>query len=121
MTEPEDGDADRRRHDRTPLALLVQFRFSTLQDFLAEYARDLSPGGLFIRSEAPRAEGEVLSLQLSLQDGSRLIEGLGRVVRVDPPGVPGRPAGMGVKFLDLTPESRALVDALCAGAPPRVG
>ena len=121
MAAPEDGATDRRRHDRASLALLVQYRFSSLQEFLAEYALDLSPGGLFIRTDAPRALGEVLSLQLSLQDGSRLIEGLGRVVRVEPPGVAGRRAGMGVAFLDLTPESRALVDTLCAGRPPRGG
>ncbi len=30
--------------------------------------------------------------------GSRLIEGMGRVVRVNPPGVAGRAAGMGIEF-----------------------
>jgi molecular chaperone DnaK len=121
MTEPNDAGADRRRHDRTPLSLLVQFRFSTFEEFLAEYAVNLSPGGLFIRTEEPRAQGEVIYVQFSLKDGSRLIEGMGRVVRVNPPGVPGRPAGMGVEFLNLDPESQALVDAICAARHARAG
>lgn len=111
MSEPEDAGPNRRRHDRTPLTMLVQFRFSTFEEFLAEYASDLSPGGMFIRSDAPRAVGEIIHVQFSLKDGSRLIEGLGRVVRA----VSGPGAGMGVEFLDLDPQSRALVESICAG------
>jgi uncharacterized protein (TIGR02266 family) len=114
MTESQGDGAERRRHDRTPLSLLVQFRFDTLEDFLAEYSVNLSPGGLFIGTDAPHALGDIVHLQFALKDGSRLIEGLGRVVRVEPPGAPGRTAGMGVEFLNLDPESQALVEHLCA-------
>ena len=120
--EPEDAGTNRRRHDRTPLSMLVQFRFSTFEEFLAEYATSLSPGGLFIRSDQPRAVGDIIYVQFSLKDGSRLIEGMGRVVRVDAPGAAGRPAGMGVEFLDLDAQSQALVESICAGRrAPRPG
>lgn len=105
---------DRRKHPRTPLSLLVQYRFNTFEDFLAEYSLNISPGGMFIRTDEPRAEGEVIYLQFSLKDGSRLIEGMGRVVRVNPPGVEGRVAGMGIEFVNFDDESMALIEDICA-------
>lgn len=110
MTDHE----NRRKHPRTPLSLLVQYRFNTFEDFLAEYSLNISPGGMFIRTDEPRAEGEVIYLQFSLKDGSRLIEGMGRVVRVNPPGVEGRVAGMGIEFVNFDDESMALIEDICA-------
>ena len=78
------GD-NRRKHPRTALSLLVQYRFNTFEDFLAEYSVNISPGGMFIRTDEPREEGAMIYLQFSLKDGAKLIEGLGRVVRVNPP------------------------------------
>ncbi len=108
------GGIERRRHPRTELSILVQFRFNSFEDFLAEYSLDISPGGIFIRTESPRTEGSIIYLQFSLADGSRLIEGMGRVVRVNPPGVAGRVAGMGIEFLNFDDESYALVQEICA-------
>ena len=81
---------DRRKHSRTPLSLLVQFRFNTFEDFLADYSVNISPGGMFIRTDEPQEEGSIIYLQFTLKDGSRLIEGMGKVVRCNPPGQPGR-------------------------------
>ena len=67
---------DRRKHSRTPLSLLVQFRFNTFEDFLADYSVNISPGGMFIRTDEPQEEGSIIYLQFSLKDGSRLIEGV---------------------------------------------
>ncbi len=106
-------DSTRRRHERTPLSLLVQYRFNTLEDFLAEYSVNISPGGMFIRTDTPKETGTMLYLQFSLKDGSKLIEGLGRVVHVNPPGDPSRPAGMGVEFVNFDDESMALVEDIC--------
>ena len=103
----------RRKFDRTALSLLVQFRFSTLEDFLAEYSVNISPGGMFIHTDEPREEGSMIYLQFSLKDGSKLIEGMGRVVRVNPAGDPQHPAGMGVEFVNFDDESMALVEEIC--------
>jgi uncharacterized protein (TIGR02266 family) len=110
--------AEKRRHPRTPLNVLVQFRFDSFDDFLAEYSLNISPGGIFIRTEQPREEGAVIYLQFSLKDGSRLIEGMGRVVRVNPPGDPKRPAGMGIEFTNFDEESMALISEICAQRSP---
>ena len=111
---PPDDDDDRRKHPRTPLSMLVQFRFNSFEDFLAEYAVNISPGGMFIRTDKPNEEGTTIYLQFSLRDGSPLIEGMGRVVRVNPPGVEGRVPGMGIEFENFDDESMALIHDICA-------
>lgn len=119
MSEPDDkGGAEKRRWPRAPLNVLVQFRFDTFDEFLAEYSVNISPGGIFIRTDAPREEGAIIYLQFTLRDGSRLIEGMGKVVRVNPPGNPQRPAGMGIEFLNFDEESMALIAEICAQRSP---
>ena len=105
---------ERRRFPRTPLSLLVQYRFNTFEDFLADYSANISPGGMFIRTDKPLEEGSMVFLQFTLKDGSRLIEGMGKVVRVNPPGVKDRIAGMGVEFVSFDEESMALINEICA-------
>jgi uncharacterized protein (TIGR02266 family) len=112
--QEDSAGAERRRHPRQPLHLLVQFRFGSFEEFLAEYALNISPGGLFIRTDEPGEDGAIIYLQFALKDGSRLIEGMGRVVRVNPPGDPARPAGMGVEFLNFDEASLALIEDICA-------
>ncbi len=113
MSDSQSPD-DRRKHTRTPLSLLVQFRFNTFEDFLADYSHDISPGGMFIRTDEPQEEGSIVYLQFSLKDGSRLIEGMGKVVRCNPKGVEGRVAGMGIEFLNFDDESMVLIQEICA-------
>ena len=113
MSDPESPD-DRRKHPRTPLSLLVQFRFNTFEDFLADYSHDISTGGMFVRTDEPKEEGSMVYLQFSLKDGSRLIEGMGKVVRCNPPGEVGRVAGMGIEFLNFDEESMTLIEEICA-------
>ena len=102
----------KRRHERAPLSLLVQYRSDTFEEFLAEYSADLSAGGMFIRTDTPREEGALIFLQFWLNDGSKLIEVLGRVVRVNPPGDPNRVAGMGVEFVNVDEPSLALIEEI---------
>jgi uncharacterized protein (TIGR02266 family) len=115
----DDAGDNRRKHQRTPLSLLVQYRFNSFEDFLAEYSVNLSPGGMFISTDEPREEGSMIYLQFSLLDGSRLIEGLGKVVRVNPPGDQSRTAGMGVEFVNFDEESMALINEICSAKKKR--
>lgn len=113
MTDDAPSSGNKRRYVRTPLSLLVQYRFNTFDDFLAEYSKDISPGGMFIRTNEPREEGSMIYLQFSLKDGSKLIEGLGRVVRVNRPDDPDRTPGMGIEFVNFDEESMALIQEIC--------
>jgi uncharacterized protein (TIGR02266 family) len=118
---------ERRKYPRVPLNLLIQYRFDSFEDFISEYASDISEGGMFIRTLEPREEGTMLYLQLVLRDGSKLIEGLGRVVRVNPPSTHAdHSPGMGIEFLSLDEESAALINEIVtqnvahrAGRPPK--
>ena len=115
--DDQPGGENRRRHSRTPLSLLVQFRFNSFEDFLAEYSINISPGGMFISTDEPKEEGSMVYIQFSLKDGSKLIEGLGRVVRVIPPGDPEGPPGMGVEFVNFDDESMQLILEICDKKP----
>ncbi len=102
--------SERRRYPRVPLQLLIQYRFDSLEDFLSEYSTDISIGGMFIRTEDVREEGSLIYLQFYLRDGAKLIEGLGRVVRVNRPGECGDlPPGMGIEFVNFDEESQELI------------
>jgi uncharacterized protein (TIGR02266 family) len=105
---------DQRKHPRAPLGLLVQYRFDTFEAFMSEMAVDISLGGMFIRTDEPRELGSLVYLQFALQDGEKLIEGLGRVVRVNPKGGPGTP-GMGIEFVNLDEQSHELVEQVVRG------
>jgi uncharacterized protein (TIGR02266 family) len=94
--------------------MLVQYRFNSFEDFLAEYSLNISPGGMFIRTDKPLEEGAMVYLQFTLKDGSRLIEGMGKVVWVNPPGVKDRIPGMGVEFVNFDDESMQLIEEICA-------
>lgn len=119
MSPASPPPANTRRFPRTPVALLVQYRFDSFEEFTTEYSVDLSPGGIFLRTDARPQVGAMVQLQFSLKDGSQLIEAIGKVSWVAP--VQGdRPAGIGVEFLHSDPESKALIERLCrTGAPPR--
>jgi uncharacterized protein (TIGR02266 family) len=107
-------DIDRRRFPRAPLRLLIQYRFETFEQFIAEYSMDISVGGMFIKTDQPQEEGAFVCLQFALRDGSRLIEGLGKVVRVNRGDDPDRPRGMGVEFVNFDPDSMALIEEIVA-------
>ena len=112
---------ERRRTLRIRLELLVQLRFESYDAFLNEYASDLSVGGMFIRMADPvREVGRLVYLQFLLSDGSRLIEGLARIVRVHAPDS-GRTPGVGVEFVNLDPESQRLIEHLVAERIARPG
>lgn len=106
--------SERRRSPRVALDLLIQYRFESYEAFLGDRSLDISVGGIFICTEAPREEGTLVYLQFRLKEGAPLVEGLGRVVRVNPPGVPGRVAGMGIEFVNLDDESRQTIEDIVA-------
>ena len=112
MSSPSSNGADQRRAPRSPLSLLVQYKLDALDEFMAEYSADISIGGMFIRTDEPREKGAMIYLQFTLKEGLKIIEGLGRVVRVNPPG--HEDPGMGVEFVNFDAESMALIEEIVA-------
>ena len=95
---------------RVPLETRVQFKFDRFDGFISEYSANISPGGLFLRTRAPQPPGTVLDFEFRLGDGFELIRGRGEVVwnRLEDEG-PTRPAGMGLRFLELSEGSKDLI------------
>jgi uncharacterized protein (TIGR02266 family) len=115
MADDSNRSGERRRHPRAALSLLVQYRFNTFEDFLAEYSQDISASGIFIRTSEPRETGTFLYLQFWLEDGTRLIEGTGRVARVIREGDPsGEAPGMGIEFVNLDVQSTEVIHQIVA-------
>ncbi len=109
--------ADARNDKRTLLSLKIRYKSSTLEDFIERYSNDISRGGVFIKAKKPLAVGTLLKFEFLLKDQSTLIHGVGRVVwRRDPSDAdPQNPSGMGIKFIKMDPESRALVQRIAEG------
>jgi uncharacterized protein (TIGR02266 family) len=89
--------------ERRPSERRVRVRCATWRSFLDLHAKNISRGGLFLRSDQPAAPGSAVTVELCLPDGRTLRMG-GEVAHVVAPGEAakhGRPAGMGVRFAPL--------------------
>ena len=107
--------ADTRKDKRAPVSLKVRFKSATVDEFIEQYARDISRGGIFIKSKSPMPIGTLLKFEFQLKDESRLIHGVGRVVwKRDTEEANGeeKPPGMGIKFIKMDPQSRQLVEQI---------
>ncbi len=106
--------ADARKDRRTLLSLKIRYKSATLEDFIERYSMDISRGGVFIKAKKPLAVGTLLKFEFVLQDQSILIHGVGRVAwrREEHEADVDNPAGMGIKFIKMDPDSRSIVDRI---------
>ena len=100
---------ERRFASRVPLNMLLQIKFDSRDSFKAEYASNISTNGIFIKTTTPHKIGSMIYLQFQLTDSS-LLEGLGRVVHINPPA--SEHPGMGVEFVNLDPDSETLISSI---------
>jgi uncharacterized protein (TIGR02266 family) len=107
MIDPGTVPRDSRR---VPLETRVQFKFDRFSGFLSEFSANVSPGGMFIRTQSPQPSGTLLEFEFRLGDDYELIKGKGEVVWNRPYDEgPKRPAGIGIRFLELSEGSLDLV------------
>jgi uncharacterized protein (TIGR02266 family) len=88
-------------------------RFGNVQDFVLEYAANISAGGVFVETEHPPELRSVVTVTMELPDGGTPVEAKGMVVhRVLPHEALARKtaAGAGVQFVDATDEFRERID-----------
>jgi uncharacterized protein (TIGR02266 family) len=107
---------NQRRHPRADMPIVVEYRVASYEQFLSEYAANLSVGGIFIRTDEPCVLGATIFFQFKLDAGSTLIEGMGKVVHVSEDGE----AGMGVEFLELADDSREIIAEIVADRLSRI-
>jgi uncharacterized protein (TIGR02266 family) len=113
---------DGRRDKRMPIGLKIRFKSATISDFIEQYSRDISKGGIFIRMKNPMPVGTLIKFDFRLQDEKSLIQGVGRVVwRREEDAGEDAPAGMGIKFIKLDDSSRSNLGTILDGQPAGQG
>jgi hypothetical protein len=107
MSEPASPDdpANRRRHPRVDIPLLVQYRFGALEEFRTDYALNVSVSGIFISTTEVRPPGTLVFVQLTTRDGQHFLQGEGRVVRA-------ADGGYAIELVGFDAEARAVLDRL---------
>lgn len=99
----KDSGADRREQAR--FGLKVYVGVESEHNFYTGFSRNISTGGLFIASHEPLCIGQEVELLFTMPSGD-VVHTPGRVawVRDFNPDNPGSFPGMGVRFVDLTPD-----------------
>ena len=99
--EPLPPGAERRNAPRLDSDRPVAVRFATVEEFVLEYAANISAGGVFIRTDHPPALETRVTVWLELPDGSPPAEVTAIVVHRLDPAEAGllREAGAGVQFV----------------------
>jgi type IV pilus assembly protein PilZ len=120
LDEPFSGAwQEKRGEERAAITLRVDYK--RLNTFFADYAKNISKGGTFIRTSRPLDIGTEFVFVLSIPSRSEQLQLRGEVVWVVPPEGPpedeaggdaaSEHAGMGIKFKFEGDAERARVDA----------
>jgi len=105
-------DDPRRAFPR--LAARFAVRFATVQDFVLEYAANISAGGVFVQTNAPPPLKTIVRVEMELPGGGEAVPARCVVVhRVTPDEAKARGtlAGMGVQFMDADDKFRERIDS----------
>lgn len=92
----------------------VRLRYPTLEVFVERFAPNVTRGGVFIASRAPRPVGDTFPFEVQLSTGDVALAGEGKVIWIKEfnPSEPTKPHGMGVQFTNLAPASREILQRL---------
>jgi uncharacterized protein (TIGR02266 family) len=110
--QPSHGDDPRRAFPRYQANFGV--RFATVQDFVLEYAANISAGGVFVRTMDPPPLKTIVRVEMELPGSAEAVPARGVVVhRVTPQEAEARGSlpGMGVQFVDADDAFRERIDA----------
>src|SRR5215471_797276 len=103
------GNDDRREHLRAPIELKVEYK--KMNTFFADYTKNISKGGTFIKTSKPLKVGTEFVFKLVIPALERPIEIHGRVMWINQEGHSEHPEvqdlGMGIKFLWQDDRQRA--------------
>lgn len=113
-------DEERRRVSRVPIEVLVTY-WVDIQGRTEPYevkSLDLSEDGIFLMIETPLALGTDVLLQFCLPGSPDPLRVGGEIVWVRNRGdSSGGPAGKGIRFKDLEPDSRRRLRSHIEGSP----
>jgi uncharacterized protein (TIGR02266 family) len=115
LDDIEDAEDPRRAFPRYETRFAV--RFSTVQDFVLEYAANISAGGVFVHTVEPLPLQTVVSIEMQLPGSDVPVSAKGMVVHrvtADDAAQRGTLPGMGVQFVEASDEFRDRIDAAIA-------
>src|SRR5258706_1490654 len=106
-------EKDRRAVTRFPVPRVL-VKISPPERMRVAYLKDLSEGGVFIRTDKPLALERIVDVDLLAPGRVEPIRLRGRITRVqnDEASRLANLQGMGVKFIEMTPQSDAALKAL---------
>lgn len=93
----------------------IKLKYPDVGTFLQKYGPNISRGGIFISTKTPRPVGTAIRFDFILvHEGKEqsVLRGEGTVhfVKEHDSSTPGRPHGMGIKFIRLFDDGQALID-----------
>ena len=110
-TPSQDSWNSEKRYDgRAAISLRVDYK--RINTFFADYTKNISKGGTFIRTTKPLDVGTEFVFVLSVPSHNKQLELKGEVMWVvtEEKATPDNPAGMGIKFKFIDDGERDLVD-----------
>jgi uncharacterized protein (TIGR02266 family) len=102
------GTIDARLHPRIALATAVSLTVPGVEEFIRLVSDNISEGGIFLRTDTPLAVGTKIRLTISLPNIPALLDADGEVAW-NRPASPDEPAGMGVRFVAMPDDGKALL------------
>jgi type IV pilus assembly protein PilZ len=111
MSEGGSG-SDRRYNDRQAIVLKVEYK--RLNTFFADYTKNISKGGTFIRTDKPLELGTEFVFALGIPNLGDPVRLRGRVMWTVPPerGTSDAPAGMGIRFQYANEQERRATEEI---------
>lgn len=101
-------DDEKRVHPRAPIELKVEYK--KMNTFFADYTKNISKGGTFIKTDRPLPVGTEFLFKLSLPNRAEPFELKGSVVWTNQPAEVQKPEvaemGMGIRFIYRDPGER---------------
>jgi len=103
---------DRRGNNRSAIELNVEYK--RLNTFFADYTRNISKGGTFIRTERPLDVATEFVFALTIRGLAEPLRLRGRVKWIVSPegATPTSPAGMGIEFQYANDAERRATEAI---------
>jgi type IV pilus assembly protein PilZ len=109
MASTESGQ-DSRQHPRAPIELKVDYK--KLNSFFADYTKNISKGGTFIKTKKPLPVGTRFLFRLTVPKREAPFELLGEVVWSS---ADGAEPGMGIRFIYSSDTQRSDFEGLVEG------
>ena len=120
---PTDGDREYSEREHQRIEAVFRVQYSTIDQLVVAYSSDLSKGGVFLCTQVFLPLNAVVRLTLELPEQGGEIPVICRVVYVRDDSAAastGKPAGMGLQFLDLEDDCRGRIERFIAEQPAKV-